>query len=166
MSNNNSQNEFNAARILADSAPISADFALVMSFAEGLNKERATEEILDIFLAFPFDAREITTESKHTSVILIGEGISDIPMRKADPSKLYDGIKVILGRYVNDSIINVQLYYSVDYYDDDDSPRFEASKCVFTQIVSKSNALDECFENAIANKGIVNDLFRIVTTGV
>lgn len=71
-----------------------------------------------------------------------------------------------MGRYVDNDLINVQLYYSVDYYDDDDDPRFEASRCVFTQTVSESNALDECFENAIANKGIVNDLFRIVTTGV
>lgn len=87
MSNENSQNEFNAARILASSTPVSADYALVISFTEGLNKEKATEEIMDIFMAFPFDARVITTESEHTSVIFIGKGISDIPMRKTDPSK-------------------------------------------------------------------------------
>ncbi len=163
---NNSKNGFNAAQILANSAPVSADFALVISFGKGINKEIVTEDIIEIFTALAYDARTITTEAEHTSVILIGNGIFDKNGRKYDPSKVYNCIKDLLERSVNDDMVNVQLYFSVDYYDDDDDPRFEASRCVFTQTVSKQNALDKGFENAIANKAIVNDLFRVVTTGV
>lgn len=166
MGNNNSQTGFNPAEILRDSAPISADYALVLSFEAGLNKERVTEDILEVFVALSYDARTITLEPEQTSVILIENGIFDKKMRKSESSKIYNLIKDILGRYADDGLINVQLYYSVDYYDDEDDPRFEASRCVFTQTVSKLNALDVSFEDAIANKGKVNDLFRIVTTGV
>lgn len=162
----NSQNDFNAAQILAASAPVSADFALVISFGKGIDKERVTEDALEVFTALAYDARTITTETEHTSVILIGKGIFDKKGLKYDPSKVYNCIKDLLERSVNDDMANVQLYFSVDYYEDDDAPRFEASRCVFTQTVSKQNVLDKSFEDAIANKGLVNDQFKIITTGV
>lgn len=162
----NSQNDFNAAQILAASAPVSADFALVISFGKGIDKERVTEDALEVFTALAYDARTITTEAEHTSVILIGKGIFDKKGLKHGPSKVYNCIKDLLERSVNDDMANVQLYFSVDYYDDDDAPRFEASRCVFTQTVSKQNVLDKSFEDAIANKGLVNDQFKIITTGV
>ena len=166
MSNNSLHDGYSAARTLASSIPDSADFALVISFGMGLNKERATEEILEVFIARSYEARTITIEAERTSVILIGNGIFDKKMRKSDPSNIYNGIKNILGRYVDNGLINVQVYYSIDYYDDDDNPRFEASRCVFTQTVSSSKVLDESFEGTLANEGVSNDSFRIVTTRV
>ena len=110
MSNNSLHDGYSAARTLASSIPDSADFALVISFGMGLNKERATEEILEVFIARSYEARTITIEAERTSVILIGNGIFDKKMRKSDPSNIYNGIKNILGRYVDNGLINVQVY--------------------------------------------------------
>ena len=168
MSNDNSQNDFNAAKVVASFAPDDmADFALIISFAEDLNKEKTTNDILDGFLALAYKARVITTESEHTSVLLIGNGLFDRKGRNSDPSKkIYNHIKNVIERDINNGLIDVQLYYSIDFYDDEEDSKLIASKCVFTQTVSKSNALNECFEAILANKCEVFDSLKIEITGI
>lgn len=169
MSNDNSQNDFNAAKVVASFAPDDmADFALILSFSEGLNKEKTTNDILEVFPALAYeegkDIREIPTESERTSIILIGK--DGRKGRSHDSSKIYNHIKKVIERDINNGLIDVQLYYSVDFYDDEEDSKLIANRCVFTQTVSKSNALNEYFEAVLANKCKFFDTLKIEITGI
>ncbi len=100
-----------SAQKIVDSSPISADFALVVAFCEESKKERATEEIEYILNTIGVDKVEImSTDTKHTSLILLGDGLFKEKNRRYDPTKIYEKIKEILAKHVSDGYIHIQLY--------------------------------------------------------
>lgn len=150
------KNSKTAAQIIAESEPISADFAIIVSFSDEQNKEKITEEILGILETLSNDARELKTKAGNISILLIGNGLFDKITRNIDASKIYSCVKDILNRYVDDDSIKVELYYSIDFYDNDENSILVASRCIFTQKVSKLNLLDESFGVILSNKYKVN----------